>query len=43
LVESGRLTGSEYYSIVTEKPHFLKGLENEKLHKENIVRLGKIL
>ncbi|MGA2091367.1 MAG: hypothetical protein ABSH12_07930, partial [Endomicrobiales bacterium] len=43
LVESGRLTGSEYYAITTNKAHLLKGLEDEKLHKDNIIRLGKIL
>ncbi|MGA2089938.1 MAG: hypothetical protein ABSH12_00560 [Endomicrobiales bacterium] len=43
LVDSGRLTGSEYYSITTNKPHLLKGLEVEKLHKENILRLGRII
>ncbi|MGA2091087.1 MAG: hypothetical protein ABSH12_06470 [Endomicrobiales bacterium] len=43
LVDSGRLTGGEYYSITTGKPHLLKGLEDQKLHTENIIRLGKIL
>ncbi|MGA2091599.1 MAG: hypothetical protein ABSH12_09110, partial [Endomicrobiales bacterium] len=43
LIDSGRLTGSEYYSITSHKPHLLKGLEDEKLHAENIIRLGTVL
>lgn len=43
LVESGRLTGAEYYSITAAKPRLLTGLEDEQLHRENIVRLGTIL
>ncbi|MFC1500921.1 hypothetical protein ACFL58_00525 [Elusimicrobiota bacterium] len=42
-VESGRLTGAEYYSIQKNKPKMLKGVENERIYKNNVVRLGKIL
>ncbi len=43
LVSGGRLTGSEYYSVTANKPHLLKGLEDEAVHKANIVRLGEII
>ena len=43
LLNQGRLTGAEYYSVLNNKPRLLKGLEDEKLHTENIARLGKIL
>jgi cellulose synthase/poly-beta-1,6-N-acetylglucosamine synthase-like glycosyltransferase len=43
LISQGELTGTEYYSIATDKPHLLKGIEDEAVHKANIVRLGKIL
>ena len=43
LVNDGRLTGSELYAMNSARPPMLAGLENEKLHKENIVRLGKII
>ena len=43
LVNQGRLTGSEYYSVVSNKPDLLRGIEDEQVHKANIVRLGKIL
>ena len=43
LLQGGRLSGGEYYSILNNKPHFIKGLEDEKLHKANIVRLEKII
>src|SRR3989339_91383 len=43
LIEQGKLTGSEYYSITSGRPDLLKGLEDESLHRRNIVRLGKIL
>lgn len=43
LIEKGLLTGSEYYSAVADKPDLLKGLDDERIHKENIIRLGKIL
>ncbi|MGA2090467.1 MAG: (d)CMP kinase, partial [Endomicrobiales bacterium] len=43
LLDNGRLTGSEYYSMTRGRYDILQGLEDEKLHKANIVRLGKIL
>jgi nucleoside-diphosphate-sugar epimerase/bisphosphoglycerate-independent phosphoglycerate mutase (AlkP superfamily)/uncharacterized protein with ATP-grasp and redox domains len=43
LIEQGKLTGGEYYSVTSNRPKVLKGLEDEALHKGNIIRLGKIL
>ncbi|MCB4792719.1 MAG: 6-phosphofructokinase, partial [Elusimicrobia bacterium] len=43
LVNQGRLTGSEYYSVLSDRPNLLKGIEDEAVHKSNIIRLGKIL
>ncbi|MFH1319445.1 MAG: hypothetical protein ABII90_02175 [Bacteroidota bacterium] len=43
LIDQGRLTGTEYYSVISNKPNLLKGIEDEAIHKANIVRLGKIL
>ena len=43
LLEKGMLSGSEYYSMKNNKAHFLKGIENSRIHKENIVRLGTII
>ena len=43
LVEKGRLTGAEYYSVASEKPRIIKGIENKKLYSENFTRLQKIL
>jgi hypothetical protein len=43
LLSEGRLTGAEYYSVMNNKPRLLYGIENDKIHKENIIRLGKLL
>ncbi len=43
LLEKGILTGSEAYSVLSDRPSLLKGLEDEKIHKANIIRLGHIL
>lgn len=43
LANSGLLTGTEYYSILHDKPRLLKGLEDRRLHRSNIIRLGKML
>ncbi|MGA2091229.1 MAG: hypothetical protein ABSH12_07215, partial [Endomicrobiales bacterium] len=43
LLEQGKLTGSEYYSITANRPDLLKGIEDPALHKSNIIRLGQIL
>ncbi len=42
LVDQGRLTGSEYYSGLSNRPDLLKGIEDEAVHKANIVRLGRV-
>ncbi len=43
LMDEGRLTGSEYFSVKSGRPSLLKGLENRQAHEANIVRLNKIL
>ncbi|MGA2091633.1 MAG: hypothetical protein ABSH12_09280, partial [Endomicrobiales bacterium] len=43
LVNAGKLTGAEYYSVQANRPTLLKGLEDEALHKDNIKRLGVLL
>jgi hypothetical protein len=43
LLESGRLTGAEYYSIRSGKTGLLAGLEDEKLYTDNLLRLNSIL
>ncbi len=43
LLEKGMLSGSEYYSMLKGKQHLLRGIENPNIHKENLVRLGKII
>lgn len=42
LVDQGRLTGAEYFSVLTGRPNILYGIENDKLYKENFVRLNTI-
>lgn len=41
MVESGKLTGAEYFAYLGKKDN-LFGLEDERVHRENIARLGKI-
>ncbi len=43
LINEGKLTGSEYYSVKSNRPGLLKGIEDRNVHEANIVRLGKIL
>lgn len=43
LVNRGRLTGSEYYSVLSGRPTLLKGVEDEAVHKTNLARLGRII
>ncbi|MGA2091203.1 MAG: hypothetical protein ABSH12_07085, partial [Endomicrobiales bacterium] len=43
LVNQGKLTGTEYYSVTANRPSLLKGIEDEKLHKDNIARLGTLI
>jgi len=42
LIDQGRLTGSEYYSCLSDRPGLLKGIEDETIHKANIIRLGRL-
>ncbi|MBN1622495.1 MAG: hypothetical protein JW871_07890, partial [Endomicrobiales bacterium] len=42
LVDSGKLTGAEYYSVSTGKTGLLIGADNRKLHTNNIIRLNYI-
>lgn len=42
-VNSGRLTGEEYYSVKHEKTDLLIGIDDKKLHTENLIRLNKIV
>ncbi|MCL2144589.1 MAG: DEAD/DEAH box helicase family protein, partial [Endomicrobia bacterium] len=43
MLNSGRLTGAEYYSVISGRPKVIKGLENEKEYLGNLQRFGKIL
>ncbi|MBN1622058.1 MAG: hypothetical protein JW871_05660, partial [Endomicrobiales bacterium] len=43
LINQGKLTGAEHYSISSGKPGLLAGLEDERIYKENIIRLDSIL
>ncbi|MBR3654107.1 MAG: hypothetical protein IKN62_01575 [Elusimicrobia bacterium] len=43
LIDSGKLSGTEYYSIMNNKKNFVLGIEKEDLYKENIKLLGAIL
>lgn len=43
LINNGKLSGTEYYSIVNNKKNFVSGIENEQLYKENIKLLGEII
>ncbi|MCB4791151.1 MAG: hypothetical protein LHV68_04610 [Elusimicrobia bacterium] len=43
LIDSGKLTGPEYYSAQSGKPNLLVGVENRKLHTENLLRLQSII
>ena len=42
LVDQGKLSGAEYYSIETLRPHLLTGSDDEILHRENLTRLATI-
>jgi hypothetical protein len=41
MVENGALTGAEYYAFLNKKNN-LSGLEDAKVHTQNIARLGRI-
>ncbi|MDR1695166.1 MAG: AAA family ATPase [Endomicrobium sp.] len=43
LLGSGRLTGAEYYSALNDKHDIIKGIEDEDVHRQNIIRLNEIL
>ncbi|MBN1823462.1 MAG: protein kinase [Endomicrobiales bacterium] len=43
LVDRGRLTGTEHYSIISGKTSLLKGLEDPKVYRANYLRLDAIL
>lgn len=44
LLEEGILTGSEYYNLTSNKNNIeLKGIDEEKLHQDNIKRLSWIM
>ncbi|MCL2144249.1 MAG: hypothetical protein FWH43_01950, partial [Endomicrobia bacterium] len=43
MLQSGRLTGAEYYSALSGRPKVIKGLENKNEYMENLQRFGKIL
>jgi len=43
MIETGRLTGAEYYSALSGKTHIIKGLETKEPYLENLKRFGDIL
>lgn len=43
MVDDGRLSGTEYYSLINNKRNFIKPIENEQLYKENIKLLNEII
>ncbi|MCR4663379.1 MAG: hypothetical protein K5622_05800, partial [Endomicrobiaceae bacterium] len=43
MIDSGRLTGAEYYSSLSGKTEIIEGLEEKEPYLENIKRLGDIL
>ena len=43
LLESGRLTGAEYYSAVKNKTEIIKGLEKKEEYFDNLKRFGSII
>lgn len=43
MLETGRLTGAEYYSAFTKKTDIIKGLEKKDAYLENLSRLSRIL
>lgn len=43
MVDQGKLTGAEYYSISSGKPGLLSGLEDDGLYRSNLIRLKTIL
>lgn len=43
LVNSGDITGVEYYSAVNNKKDFIYGLEDKSIHQANISRFAKLI
>lgn len=43
MIETGRLTGAEYYSALSGKTEIIKGLEQREAYLDNLKRFGKIL
>ena len=43
LLESGKLTGAEYYSAVKNKTEIIKGLEKKEEYFDNLKRFGSII
>jgi hypothetical protein len=43
ILNTGMLTGPEYYSIISNRPHLIKGLENKSPYLQNLQRFGDIL
>ena len=43
MMDTGRLTGAEYYSALSGKTEIIKGLEEKEPYLDNITRLGSIL
>ena len=43
MLDTGRLTGAEYYSALSGKTDLIKGLEEKEPYLDNINRLGQIL
>jgi len=43
LIDTGRLTGAEYYSALKNKTEIIKGLENKEQYFDNLKRFGTLL
>jgi len=43
LLKTGKLTGTEYYSAMNDKPTLLKGVEEKDIYLDNILRLTDII
>jgi hypothetical protein len=43
LLDTGMLTGAEYYSAISNRPELIKGLENKEPYLQNLKRFGNIL
>ena len=43
ILNTGRITGAEYYCALNDKNEIIKGLENKKEYFDNLQRFGKIL